>query len=1587
MPQVGNVWVDVGARADSFNRGVDQATGRLNRFSGAIDGMSQRLGMASLALGALTAGLTIQFNKAVDAAKRWESGLTGLGAVATAKGEDFDEVKEALEGVISDGLVPMGEAANALKSLLAAGLGLERSINLFNALKDSAAFNRQGMLSMGQAIEGAAQGIKNQNSIMVDNAGITKNLSIMYKDYAREIGTSAGKLTELQKTTAAYIGIMKEAQLFAGNAAQAMYTYSGASSMLEAQLDKTAATIGKSLLPMMGKWRAMSTELLRITQQIAEEYPKAFGTTLAAITGLAGLLAGVAGTAYTIQKLKDIFPMMGKLIRGVLLAPVKLLAKGLNLVTGGLLAIRIGGMAAFGWITVIVAIAGALFVLYRRSESVRRILDSVGETGREVFQFLIDAVRAFSDSIIEMADYLGRTLEDTRWWQAMFGDPVVEQILKSELALKGATSRLVAQVVLFTDKLKAGAATQKEYDRLLKTITGTIRIFGVEAKEARSAIDVAEGIITKESYDRTVSRIRQIREELVELGREVEEPDVSTIERSIDQYRKLAARAQSQMKRAMEAINNETAKGNKELVEVLREEFKKLQNAFAYNTNLMMRAEARLVEVQEKGVRSYVAGVREKRAELVKELDQLRKSAVAYENLTDTERRAAVSAKERVLQIEAHIVRLGAQETALKEIEEAIKAVGMAQAIYGKSVATASSFQKQLQKELRKAEGALLTLDERIKLSITDLFVQAEALDSARQSAAEMGGEFDSNTEVMFQASAAAKVLADKLRDLSDRLKKAEKTVAFRKGLEKLTNELEKQAERLKERMDLDVLPKIKSAAWTSLTRKLKIVTESHQREVRIIDRKIAKYREAGNVELAAAEKAARAQILRLRGHERELVIRTAVIDLMQEMVGVAETEARKLAEARGEGVEEAERRITEIRDRLNELEPLLRKQPELWDKITAAVNRATGAMRETVRVQKQVELLEKLKETTQDITALLEEQASDMKNAMIGLAQQMDPIIAKEMLLTDEAERKVESLNKILIATRKAREELEDSGAFASDLEGYTKAIAENDEEQLKIVKALNKLYSVQEAQLKGIALQASDITRNVTESMTELYKIITKYQKADKKLTEEQKRQIRNIRRMLTLRKRELDIIRQELMARGATLEEATELYEAGLKRAYSNSARELTRVLTEAADQFEEDFGKSVKEGLWEGFTTSNWDSLFKTLLDPLRKRAKAMFEDSLEGVVKGFAELFGYETKEDIPVPEAGIDLGDILNVFKKGGEQGGKSLFKSFSDEFGNKMPGEVKGLWDKISGWLGGLFGKGAPAVPGMAGMPGAGVGDIGGLGGILGKLGMGGAGGVGGLLGSLGGIAGGLVGMVGMAGIGTILNRLAERADELMAPLNKIAEPFVRVADALIDALIPVIEAIAEILEPIAELIAAFFEVLVAILNPLLKVLAAVLKMIAKLIKLILGPIIKLLQGLAKLLNKIFGVSGKGEIPEVIVNIETLPMEKKREVESVQRVRGIIAGETQIPIYQIGERLKEAMSETNVILREIRDNTLSLKDGSLVRGPSIENLRAGTAQTPMSSVSEASLRQLIGSAVEYYMRKAVMTTTPLAGT
>ena len=104
---------------------------------------------------------------------------------------------------------------------------------------------------MGEAVKSATEGIKNENSILVDNAGVTKNLSVIWEEYAASIGKGVGSLTAAEKRLATVEGLMRETAFQTGDAARYASTFAGAQAALKAQTKQLSSALGSIFAPAM----------------------------------------------------------------------------------------------------------------------------------------------------------------------------------------------------------------------------------------------------------------------------------------------------------------------------------------------------------------------------------------------------------------------------------------------------------------------------------------------------------------------------------------------------------------------------------------------------------------------------------------------------------------------------------------------------------------------------------------------------------------------------------------------------------------------------------------------------------------------------------------------------------------------------------------------------------------------------------------------------------------------------------------------------------------------------------------------------------------------------------------------------------------------------------------------------------------------------------------------------------------------------------------------------------------------------------------------------------------------------------------
>jgi phage-related protein len=248
-------------------------------MSGFQSNVSKIMKGIKITLAGLGAGKLIK--DSLDSTSELEGAMMGLQSILEGQGRSFINANKFIQDYINDGLVPLTDAVTAYKNLAARGYDDEQIKNTMNRLKDAAAFGRQSGLSLGEAVKSATEGLKNENSVLVDNAGVTKNVAKMWDEYAKKLGKSRNDLTQQEKIQAEVNGIMQETQWQVGDAAKYTATYAGRVAALGKTLRDVKINLGNAFMPIanivLPLLQTLANALVRITSIFAQFSQALFG--------------------------------------------------------------------------------------------------------------------------------------------------------------------------------------------------------------------------------------------------------------------------------------------------------------------------------------------------------------------------------------------------------------------------------------------------------------------------------------------------------------------------------------------------------------------------------------------------------------------------------------------------------------------------------------------------------------------------------------------------------------------------------------------------------------------------------------------------------------------------------------------------------------------------------------------------------------------------------------------------------------------------------------------------------------------------------------------------------------------------------------------------------------------------------------------------------------------------------------------------------------------------------------------------------------------------------------------------------------
>ena len=346
---------------DNVNRSLSKTNSIANRASKGISTAADNLKtMGAIGIGLAGAGLVYSINKASELEE-------SMSKVTVVFGDQADEITAwAAQSASAFGqskqqaLEAVGTYGNLLQAFgvtrkAAAGM----STDMVELAADLASFNNTGVEEALEAIRsglsgeseplkryGVALSVDRMKTVLLAEA--TKKLSKTLKPVEREKAIKALKkemavLTPLQKAQAAYLIIMQDSKLAQGDFARTSEGLANQQRILRANLDNTAATIGRAMLPVVGKLvgkiNALVTENEDEIAAFAEKLPGAFDKLIAVAEKVpwGAIGSGLQMAAEWAGRFFDAFTSMPAEVQTTIIA-----LAGLNKLSGGAISGIVG---------------------------------------------------------------------------------------------------------------------------------------------------------------------------------------------------------------------------------------------------------------------------------------------------------------------------------------------------------------------------------------------------------------------------------------------------------------------------------------------------------------------------------------------------------------------------------------------------------------------------------------------------------------------------------------------------------------------------------------------------------------------------------------------------------------------------------------------------------------------------------------------------------------------------------------------------------------------------------------------------------------------------------------------------------------------------------------------------------------------------------------------------------------------------------------------------------------------------------------------------------------------------------------------
>lgn len=349
--QIGKLVIDLQIRTEALEKGLSTAKTKLKELEQENEQIKNSNKGVDASFVAMAAGIVASLAKiksAVDDGiqkyNQYTNQMKALQKTSIATGNSFSDVKKAVEDVNSLKLMDESDVTTATKNLLTYGFTVEQAADTLKVLQDAAVGNRQASYSLSEAVRVTTEGIRMENSVLSDAAGVQKNITKMYEEYAKSIGKTTDSLTQAEKVQAVYNGIMAEASMFTGSAQEMAEGYQGTQAQLNASTLELSRSLGESMTTSLNEVNKMWLSFTNTLNSFVKDNKSVTAGIVTFTTTLLGVVVALTAVkkAYVAYKAAAIAAdMTTKAFTASLLTnPITLIAVGIAAAIGGLVALK-----------------------------------------------------------------------------------------------------------------------------------------------------------------------------------------------------------------------------------------------------------------------------------------------------------------------------------------------------------------------------------------------------------------------------------------------------------------------------------------------------------------------------------------------------------------------------------------------------------------------------------------------------------------------------------------------------------------------------------------------------------------------------------------------------------------------------------------------------------------------------------------------------------------------------------------------------------------------------------------------------------------------------------------------------------------------------------------------------------------------------------------------------------------------------------------------------------------------------------------------------------------------------------------------